>query len=290
MKKVLIVIAAFLALALSVSAYQNNPRTILARLDTTKLENQAKQLVCRVYFLGLFPVGRAVLRDEGLIKFEGKDFYHLSAQAGPEDLINKIYPFAAGIDSYLDLKALVPVFFRQDIRTKDKELKKEVRYDQVNNVMEINGEKRTILPETYEPLSLLHKLRRMDLASISSFDLNINTNQKNYAFTGEITKENIQVKGGPVDIYRIKGRVFRRDKNPYHQSRIEIVLLNNSPKTPVFIRVFASGALITVRLIHSAAFKPSPLGRGKVTPLSVSILSTPRSLDRGVEGLIGQGN
>ncbi|MEK6564678.1 MAG: ATP-binding protein [Candidatus Omnitrophota bacterium] len=39
-------------------------------------------------------------------------------------------------------------------------------------------------------------------------------------------------------------------------------------------------------LIRSAAFKPRPLGRGKVTPLSVSILSKPRSLDRGVEGLI----
>ena len=39
-------------------------------------------------------------------------------------------------------------------------------------------------------------------------------------------------------------------------------------------------------LIHSAAFKPRPLGRVKNMPLSVSILSKPRSLDRGVEGLI----
>lgn len=249
MKKVLIVITVSLVLALSVSAYQNNPRTILASLDAVKLENQSKQLVCKVYFLGLFPVGRAVLKDEGLMKLEGKDFYHLSAQAGPEDLINKIYPFAAGIDSYLDPKTFLPVFFRQDIQTKDKEIRKEVSYNQINNVMEINGERRTIFPETYEPLSVLHKLRRMDLANISSFDLNINTNQKNYAFTGEISKENIQIKGGSLGIYKLKGRIFRRDKNPYHQSKIEIVLLDNGPKTPVFIRVFSSGALITVRLI-----------------------------------------
>ncbi|MEK6568340.1 MAG: DUF3108 domain-containing protein [Candidatus Omnitrophota bacterium] len=249
MKKVLIVIAVSIVLALSVSAYQNNPRTILARLDTTKLENQAKQLVCRVYFLGLFPVGRAVLRDEGLMKFEGGDSYHLSAQAGVESLILKIYPFSANIDSYLDPKTLLPVFFRQDIQAKDKELKKEVMYDQIDNVMEIGGERRTIFPETYEPLSVLHKLRRMDLDKLSSFDLNINTNQKNYAFTGDISKENIKTKSGQVSIYRLKGRIFRRDKNPYHQSKIEIVLLDNGPKTPVFIMVFASGALITVRLI-----------------------------------------
>ncbi|MDO8748112.1 MAG: DUF3108 domain-containing protein [Candidatus Omnitrophota bacterium] len=249
MKKVFIVIIVFLVLAIGVSAYQNNPRIILAHLDAAKLESQAKQLTCKVYFLGLFPVGKAVLRDEGLMRFEGGDSYHLSAQAGVESLIFKIYPFSASIDSYLDPKTLLPVFFRQDIQTKDKVLKKEVRYNQISNVMEIGGEKRTIFPETYEPLSVLHKLRRMDLDKTSNFDLNINTNQKNYAFTGDISKENIQTKSGPVGAYRLKGRIFRRDKNPYHQSKIEIVLLDNGPKTPIFIKVFASGALITVRLI-----------------------------------------
>jgi len=248
-KKVLIVIIVSLLLAVFISANQNNPRTILARLDTAKLENQAKQLVCRVYFLGLFPVGRAVLKDEGLIKFEGGDSYYLSAQASVESLIHKIYPFSANIDSYLDPKTFLPVFFRQDIQTKDKVLKKEVRYSQIDNVMEINGERRTIFPETYEPLSVLHKLRWMDLANTSSFDLNINTNQKNYAFTGDITKENIKTKNGSAGIYRLKGKIFRRDKNPYHQSKIEIVVLDNGSKTPIFIKVFASGALITVRLI-----------------------------------------
>jgi len=248
-KKVLIVIIVSLLLAVFISANQDNPRTILARLDTAKLENQAKQLVCRVYFLGLFPVGRAVLRDEGLVRFEGSNFYHLSAQAGVESLISKMYPFSANIDSYLDPKTFLPIVFRQDIQAKDKELKKEVRYNQINNVMEIGGEKRTIFPETYEPLSALYKLRRMDLDKMPNFDLNINTNQKNYAFTGDITKENIQTKSGSVGIYRLKGQIFRRDKNPYHQSKIEIVLLDNGPKTPIFIKIFASGVLITVRLI-----------------------------------------
>ena len=249
MKKVLIVIIVSLLLAVFISANQDNPRTILARLDTAKLENQAKQLVCRVYFLGLFPVGRAVLRDEGLVRFEGSNFYHLSAQAGVESLISKMYPFSANIDSYLDPKTFLPIVFRQDIQAKDKELKKEVRYNQINNVMEIGGEKRTIFPETYEPLSALYKLRRMDLDKMPNFDLNINTNQKNYAFTGDITKENIKTKSGSAGIYRLKGKIFRRDKNPYHQSKIEIVLLDNAVKTPIFIKVFASGALITVRLI-----------------------------------------
>jgi MFS family permease len=44
--------------------------------------------------------------------------------------------------------------------------------------------------------------------------------------------------------------------------------------------------IIALFLIHSAAFNPRPLGRGKNAPPSVSILSKPRSLDGGVEGLI----
>ena len=249
MKKVLIVIIVSLLLAVCLSTYQNNPQTILVNLGTARLESQTKQLIYEVYFLGVFPVGKAVFGDEGLTKLEGSNFYHLSAQAGVESLILKIYPFSANIDSYLNPETFLPIVFRQNIQTKDKELKKEVRYNQINNVMEIGGEKRTIFPETYEPLSVLHKLRRMDLDKMSSFDLNINTNQKNYAFTGDITKENIRAKSGQVSIYRLKGQIFRRDKNPYHQSKIEIVLLDNGPKTPLFIKVFASGVLITVRLI-----------------------------------------
>ena len=249
MKKVFIAVIVFLVLAVCLSTYQNNPQTILANIGTVRLESQTKQLVYEVYFLGVFPVGRAVLRDEGLTKLEGSNFYHLSAQAGVESLILKIYPFSANIDSYLNPETFLPIVFRQNIQTKDKELKKEVRYNQINNVMEIGGEKRTIFPETYEPLSALRKLRRMDLDKTSNFDLNINTNQKNYAFTGDITKENIQTKSGSAGIYRLKGKIFRRDKNPYHQSRIEIVLLDDVVKTPIFIKVFASGVLITVRLI-----------------------------------------
>ena len=248
-QKIIIIIVIIWIAMIAISTYQNNPQTILSNVDTARLESQAKQLICKVYFLGIFPAGKAVLRDEGLTKLEGSNFYHLSAQAGVESFLSKIYPFSANIDSYLSPETFLPIVFRQNIQAKDKELKKEVRYNQTNNVMEISGEKRTIFPETYEPLSALYKLRRMDLDKMPNFDLNINTNQKNYAFTGDISKENIQTKSGSVGIYRLKGQIFRRDKNPYHQSKIEIVLLDNGPKTPIFIKVFASGVLITVRLI-----------------------------------------
>lgn len=250
MKKIIIAILVISTAAIFISAWQNNPKTIINKIDIARLESQSKQLMFKVYFLGIFPLGKAVLEDNGLVRFEGKDLYLLSAQANADGFISKLYPFSASLESYLEAKTFLPVIFRQKLRTKDKETAKEARYDQANNVMEIAGQKRNILPQTREPLSALYKLRRLDLDAVSNFELNINTNQKNYAFTGSIASEDIQTKNGPANIYRLKGRIFRRDKNPYHQSQVEFVLLGNEQRTPVFIKVFASGALITARLVE----------------------------------------
>lgn len=250
MKKVIISILVILTAAIFISAWQNNPKTIINKIDIARLESQSKQLMFKVYFLGIFPLGKAVLEDNGLVRFEGKDLYLLSAQANAGGFISKLYPFSASLESYLEAKTFLPVIFRQKLRTKDKETAKEARYDQANNVMEIAGQKRNIMPKTREPLSALYELRRLDLDTVSNFELNINTNQKNYAFTGSIASKDIQTKNGPANIYRLKGRIFRRDKNPYHQSQVEFVLLGNEQRTPVFIKVFASGVLITARLVE----------------------------------------
>lgn len=249
MRKLFILLAILIVLAIAAFIYQNNPANILSKIEATQLKTPAKQLCYRVYLFGIFPVGKAILEDNGLVRFENKDIYRLSAQAQSFGFVSKVYPFSTIIDSYLDTKTYLPMLFRQNSKTKDKEVKKEVRYDQIKNIMEIAGEKRSIFPETYEPLSALYKLRRLDLEKTSNFDLNINTNQKNYAFTGSIVKENIPAQGGERQAYRLKGKIFRRDKNPYHQSQVEFVLLGNEQKTPLFIKVFASGALITVRLV-----------------------------------------
>ena len=248
MKKILVIIVLVLAAIAIISASRNNPGAILSRIGADNLRGDSKELVYKVYLFGAVPAGEAVIADKGLDKFEGKNVYRLSASAKGSNLISKIYPFEAALDSYLDPGTFLPLTFKQVLRTKDKETVKEVSYDQKSGIMRIADVKRTIFPETYEPLSALYKLRGMDLNSVPVFDLNINTNQKNYAFTGTINKEELRLKNETVNIFRLKGKIFRRDKNPYHQSHLEIVFLDNPRKTPLSIKVFASGALLTVRL------------------------------------------
>lgn len=251
MKKLLVAVVLVLAAIVIISASGNNPAVILSRIGADKLKGDAKELVYKVYLFGAIPAGEALILDKGLEMFGGRNVYHLSALAKGTELISKIYPLEAALDSYLEPGTFLPLSFKQTLRTKDKEIVKEVSYDQKNGIMRIADVKRSILPETYEPLSALYKLRRMDFNSLKAFDLNINTNQKNYAFTGSVNKEELRLNNQDLNIFRLKGKIFRRDKNPYHQSHLEIVFLDNPQKTPLFIKVFASGALLTVRLTDS---------------------------------------
>lgn len=249
MKKFSIILAVTAAVFVLIASFENKPGAILSKIETADLNAQAKQLCYKIYLLGIFPVGEAVLSDKSLTEFRSMSLHHLNATAEGSGIVSKLYPFSARIDSYLEPKSLLPLIFLQTIKTKDREAVKEVAYDQTKHIMQIKEEKRRILPETYEPLSALLKLRRLDLEKTATFDLNINTNQKNYAFTGRIRKSAVKVKEKNAELYKLSATILRRDKNPYHRSKVDFIFLANEQKTPLLIKVFASGALITARLI-----------------------------------------
>jgi hypothetical protein len=53
-----------------------------------------------------------------------------------------------------------------------------------------------------------------------------------------------------VGIWVVQADIRRRDKNnPYHRSSMTIYLLDDANKTPILIKVSASGFYITARLI-----------------------------------------
>lgn len=249
MKKFIVASAVVVSFLAVFSSCQNDPGAILSKLKPYGQKAQARQFCYRIYLLGIFPVGKATLTDEGPLEFRDVYFHHLNAKADSVGIVSKIYPFSANIDSYLDPKSLLPIIFLQNIKAKDKEMVKEVTYDQASHIMQVKEEKRSILPETCEPLSALLKLRGLDLEKITTFDLNINTNQKNYAFSGMVKKGMAKLGEKNVKLYKLSAKIFRRDKNPYHQSKVDFIFLNDEQKTPIFIKVFASGGLITARLV-----------------------------------------
>ncbi|MCM8770304.1 MAG: hypothetical protein NC936_00335 [Candidatus Omnitrophica bacterium] len=74
--------------------------------------------------------------------------------------------------------------------------------------MTIGGEERIILSETYEPLSAIRYIRNQDFEKLKDFDLNINTNQKNYGMKGVVlSKERISLNHKNYFVWKLKANI-----------------------------------------------------------------------------------
>lgn len=207
-------------------------------------------LTYRVFIFGIIPAGTATIKDAE-DPFMGKPSYHIQADFTSADFLNFIFSAKARLDSYLDKKSFNPVVFRQKTSLKGKsDAYKEVIYDQDKLTMTIGNEVRAVLPNTQDPLSAIFNIRRMDFDVVQEYDLNLNTNQKNYMIKGTASK--IMAAGQKAGaIVGLSAEIKRRDKNnPYHKSKLTMYLYRiGNTYCPVLIKVFASGFLITARLI-----------------------------------------
>ncbi|MFH1888575.1 MAG: DUF3108 domain-containing protein [Candidatus Omnitrophota bacterium] len=229
----------------------NNPLVIIRHNGLgDKLSNDGNDLTFLVSYMGLIPAGEARLENRGEELYQGKQVYHLSAQAYLSGFYSKFFDLRAQIDSYLDKKGLYSLKFTQRLIVPNKpDDEKEVLYDQAQNFMELRGVKRKILPATQDPLSAIFYIRNQDLKIGKIFDININTNQKNYQFYAEvIARQEYTLASGKIGVWILKGSVHRRDKNIYHKTALKLWLLDNPSKIPVLVKAMTNGGQITSRL------------------------------------------
>lgn len=241
-----------IVLGLAFAFYNNsNIENIISGLDK-KGSIEPGELRYRIYLLGIFPVGEAIFRIEKAEEYNGKKVFHLSASAGSLKSFSKLFSGQAVLDSYVDMQGLSPVLFKQKVIISGKQnIERSVIYDQKNGVMDIAGLKRQIYPNTQDPLSAMFSLKHMDFDKIKEFQMSINTNQKNYILKGIVSQQELSINKKTYKIVLAKAKISRRDKNPYHQSSLSIVLLNKEKENiPILIKVFASGFLINAKLIE----------------------------------------
>lgn len=254
MKKIFFFIFIILILIIILQINKNRPILIIKSLDLhNRLSTEFKTIVFEVNFLGFLPIGEAQLENKGLTDYLDKKVFHLYAQAETLKFISKFFNASCQIASYIDKDKLHSLKFVQTLIIPDKPKEtRQVLYDQENHIMELGGVKRKILPDTQDPLSAIFYIQHQLLELGREFDMNINTNQKNYGlFAKAIKKENYKIKDKAVDVWVIKGDILRRDKSPYHRSNITFVCLRTeSDNIPVLIKVFAGGFFITARLIE----------------------------------------
>jgi len=248
MKKILFIFFILIIIAVFIALNNNNPKVIIAKL-IKKGNIGAGELKYRINFLGVLPVAEAIIGVEKTQDYNGQKVYHLSASAKTLNLVSKILSGEATLDSFVDIERLSPIAFKQRLNVSGKgSTDKEIIYDQKQGIMDIGGVKRIILADTQDPLSAIFSLRKMDFDKIKEFEMNINTNQKNYILKGRATPKEMLIKGKAYKTVILEASISRRDKNPYHKSSIKMVLLRGKENTPILIKVFASGVFLSAGL------------------------------------------
>ncbi len=250
MKKILFFLAAVAAISFIISNSNCMPRAVISNL-LKQGEIGDGDLQYRFYLFGVIPVANATLRKPVIEQLNGNKVYYISAAAENTKLTIPVFSGTAFLESYVDIQSLNPAFFKQHVTVKGKEeIVREVYYDQKQGVMAISGVKRSVLPNTQDPLSAIFNIRRLDLGKIKDIEMNINTNQKNYILNGVVTQESLSINKKIYALAVATAEIKRRDKNPYHKSSLKIVFLKDYGNIPILINVFASGILIKAKLVR----------------------------------------
>ncbi len=251
MRKLLFTIIAVVILSsIFLFYYNNSPKIIFSSL-ARKTNAQAKELIYRVNLFGILPVADAILKVERLEEYNGQKVYHLSATANSLRWYTKMYNAYAILDSYADINTHDPILFRQKaVIANEKVINKEVYYDQKNGIMTLNNIRRQIPPHTQDPLSLLFNIMHMDFDRVEGLEMNINTNQKNYVIKGLKRSRDMSIDKKAYKLVFLNADIERREKSPYHQSKISIVFCRDKENIPILIKVFASGAFLSAKLIE----------------------------------------
>jgi hypothetical protein len=231
------------------NVYRNKPSVIFNRVLKDR-DTAPEKLIYRAYLFGILPVGDVVFNKAVPERLKGKEYYYLSAKAETMPWISVFFSGKAELESYIDKKSYNPLIYREKIVMRGKpEQEKEVVYDQKNHFMTLEGERREILPDTQDPLSLIYNLSKTDFEKKKDLEININTNQKNYLLKGAI--KSMPVIDGKYNVYLGKADIGRRDKNnPYHRSKISIWFVKMNDNIPIRISAFKGGALVSMRLVE----------------------------------------
>jgi len=251
MKRIIILLVAALILLSLFALYRNtSARAVVSSLGRSG-QIKSGDLVYRIYLFGILPIAEAVLGADRIEDYQNQSVYHLHVTAQSLRCYSALLFGSAVIDSFVDRNTHNPILFQQRLTLKGKPtVDKVATYDQKEGVMVLDGVRRQILPNTQDPLSVIFNLRRMDFDTVKELEISINTNQKNYVLRG-LTRQNVLSIGGKdYSCVLADARISRRDKNPYHKSRIVMTLLKEAGNLPVLIKVFASGVFINARLVE----------------------------------------
>lgn len=226
----------------------NSPSLITSRL---LLSNpQAPSLLhYKIRLFGVLELGQAKIIFPKQEELGNASIYQIKGEGGPSKFIAMFFNPKASAISEIDLKRSLPVKFTYSMAVPGVPTdNKTITYDHKNNTMELDGVKRVIFANTQDPLSAMHFIRNQEMALGKEFDINFNTNQKNYRILLKVAeKKEFLVRGRKIVLWLLEGQIGRRDKSPRHRTYIKIWFWAEF-KVPVLVKTMTNGGQFVISL------------------------------------------
>lgn len=153
-----------------------------------------------ILWLGI-PVGNILLNVSGIEKVNGRDAYHITGEAKPNDFFAALYDLEYRVDSYMDTLTCCTLSFEKSKIVNGKISKVEIAFDQDKHLAMVKEEgavpraqrpaSRNLTMRQKEPLnqtircsqdifSTIFYLRLMDLKEKSSYDIPVYYDKRNW--------------------------------------------------------------------------------------------------------------
>ena len=200
-----------------------------------------EELKLRVEYLGVIPAGSITMKVKD-VSYQGKDAYHLVAEAGASRLFSFFTKFRSIFESYMDARNLYSLRSEEHTRNRENVNERFTLYDQKNGIAETgeegkSGSKKLKIGEnTQDFLSSLYFLRTRELKTGKSFVINLNDRKTNYKVEIEILRKgNIKVPAGKFTAYVAEAKATRVGSNA-PGTIFTIWLSDDDRKLPLLIK------------------------------------------------------
>lgn len=208
----------------------------------------------KVNWMGI-PIGTASLHVKEIINRNGRDLYHVVAQAKTTGFFSKIYFLDDVMQSYIDKQTLLPIIYEEKIHEGKRKSEMAIEFNQTNGVAIYKDKNGNITRQieirrgVLDPLSCFYAFRALKVEKSGSYKFVINTDFKDWDVEVKVTDATaLEIrKKGVFDTFvaepksELKNSALARNKT-------FIYFTADEKRIPIFIKTLTRKGIITANL------------------------------------------
>jgi len=189
----------FLILLLTLPACAYRPKIIAEKITLQEIASMkepvrlldGEKLSYGIAWIGI-PSGRMNLEIKGIEKINGRNFYHIVCEAGPNDFFSLFFKSKYILETYVDTESGLPL---KSLRKKmpKGEVEEDINFDRNNKIAEINNgktiKKIELTQNSHDLLSFLYYFRMHGVEPEKKYDFDIVYGERSWPV--EMTTEGV---------------------------------------------------------------------------------------------------